>query len=193
MPNHKQTRGSQNAGLTIQMKKFCDEWLIDNNGSRAYKAAYTHVKKDTTARTGASLLLKRPNIRAYIDMKHAELAARYEIVPDRILEEESKLAFSDVGELFGDEGELTPPRDLPDRIRKALSSVKVKITASGDTVYEYKLHDKGQALHRVSKHLGMYEKDNKQQNPSLEEVYASFKLISPELAEAVKKDILEHI
>ena len=32
--------------MTEKQKRFCDEYLIDCNGTRAYKAAYPNVKKD---------------------------------------------------------------------------------------------------------------------------------------------------
>lgn len=35
--------------ITEKQKRFADEWLVDLNGTRAYKAAYPSVKKDETA------------------------------------------------------------------------------------------------------------------------------------------------
>ena len=46
---------------------FADEWLIDMNGTRAYKVAYPNIKKDTTARVNASRLLTDANVKQYID------------------------------------------------------------------------------------------------------------------------------
>lgn len=46
---------------------FADEWLKDMNGTRAYKAAYPHIKKDTTAKVNASRLLTDANVKSYID------------------------------------------------------------------------------------------------------------------------------
>ena len=37
------------AGLTEKQKRFCEEYLIDLNATRAYRAAYPSVKKDATA------------------------------------------------------------------------------------------------------------------------------------------------
>lgn len=48
-------------------KKFADEWLIDMNGTRAYKSAYPSIKKDTTAATNAARLLRNAEVKAYID------------------------------------------------------------------------------------------------------------------------------
>lgn len=53
--------------MTEKQKRFADEYLIDCNATRAYKAAYPKVKKDEAARVNASKLLTKANIRAYID------------------------------------------------------------------------------------------------------------------------------
>ena len=48
--------------MTDKQKRFCDEYLIDCNGTRAYKAAYSSVKKDNTAAASAAALLRNPNV-----------------------------------------------------------------------------------------------------------------------------------
>lgn len=53
--------------MTDNQRKFCDEYLIDTNATRAYKVAYPHVKSDGAARACASKLLTKPNIKSYID------------------------------------------------------------------------------------------------------------------------------
>lgn len=53
--------------MTDKQKKFCDEYLIDCNGRRAYKAAYPNVKKDAVADTNASRLLSNTKVKKYID------------------------------------------------------------------------------------------------------------------------------
>lgn len=53
--------------MTDKQQIFADEWLKDMNGTRAYKAAYPNVKKDTTAATNAGRLLRNAEVKAYID------------------------------------------------------------------------------------------------------------------------------
>lgn len=52
--------------LTPKQKAFCDEYLIDLNGTRAYKAVYKSVKSDGAARVNASRLLAKANAKEYI-------------------------------------------------------------------------------------------------------------------------------
>lgn len=53
--------------MTDKQRKFCDEYLIDTNATRAYKVAYPHVKSEDAARACASRLLTKANIKNYID------------------------------------------------------------------------------------------------------------------------------
>lgn len=53
--------------MTDKQQIFADEYLKDLNGTRAYKVAYTNVKKDGTARANASRLLTNANVKSYIN------------------------------------------------------------------------------------------------------------------------------
>ncbi len=53
--------------MTEKQKRFADEYLIDLNATRAYKAAYPAVKKDETAKAAGSRLLTNVNVKKYID------------------------------------------------------------------------------------------------------------------------------
>lgn len=59
--------------MTERRKRFCDEYLIDLNGTRAYKAAYPSVKSDEVARKAASRLLTNVDVRAYLDERLEQL------------------------------------------------------------------------------------------------------------------------
>lgn len=59
--------------MTEKQKRFCDEYLIYLNGTRAYKAAYPSVKKDGVAATNAGRLLRNAEVKAYIDRQLEEI------------------------------------------------------------------------------------------------------------------------
>lgn len=59
--------------MTEKQKRFCDEYLIDLNGTRAYKAAYPSVKSDKTAGANAARLLGNASVRAYLDAELEKL------------------------------------------------------------------------------------------------------------------------
>ena len=54
-------------GMTEKQKIFADEYIIDLNATRAYKAAYPSVKKDNVASAAASRMLGNVKVKAYID------------------------------------------------------------------------------------------------------------------------------
>ena len=55
--------------LTDKQRKFCDEYLIDCNATRAYKAAYPNVKKDSSAAVCAAKLLRIAKVQEYINQQ----------------------------------------------------------------------------------------------------------------------------
>lgn len=59
--------------MTDKQKRFCDEYLIDCNATRAYRTAYPRVKNNDVASAAASRLLGNVTIREYIDERLAEI------------------------------------------------------------------------------------------------------------------------
>ncbi len=59
--------------MTEKQQIFADEYLKDLNGTRAYKAAYPNVKKDSVAAANATRLLRNAKVKTYIDERLAEL------------------------------------------------------------------------------------------------------------------------
>lgn len=59
--------------MTEKQRRFCDEYLIDLNATRAYKAAYPNIKKDATAAVCSSKLLRKANVKAYLDEQMEKL------------------------------------------------------------------------------------------------------------------------
>lgn len=53
--------------MTEKQKIFADEYLIDLNATRAYKAAYSRVKKDNVAATNGGRMLRNAEVKKYID------------------------------------------------------------------------------------------------------------------------------
>ena len=54
-------------GMTEKQKRFADDYLIDLNGTRAYKVAYPRVKSDAAASVNASRMLRIAKVKTYID------------------------------------------------------------------------------------------------------------------------------
>lgn len=58
--------------MNLKQQRFCDEYLKDGNGTRAYMTAYPDSSEES-ARTSASDLLTNPNVKQYIEEKNREI------------------------------------------------------------------------------------------------------------------------
>lgn len=52
--------------MTEKQKRFCEEYLIDCNATRAYKTVYKNVKSDVVAATNGGRLLRNAEVQKYI-------------------------------------------------------------------------------------------------------------------------------
>ena len=59
--------------MTEKQKLFADEYLIDLNATRAYRAVYKNIKNDGVARRNGSRLLTNADIKKYIDDRLEEI------------------------------------------------------------------------------------------------------------------------
>lgn len=150
--------------MTEAQKRFCEEYLIDLNASRAYKTAYPNCKKDSTARTNGYRLLTNADIQNYISERQLKLAEQTSITQEKVLKEIAKIAFSDIRGLFNEDGVLKKITELDNEIAGSISSVEtveqfdtvmgIKVK-TGETK-KIKTYDKGRALEMLARHLGMF-------------------------------------
>ena len=95
--------------MTEKQKKFADEYLVDLNGTRAYKAAYPSVKSDNTAGANAARLLRNDSVRTYLNERLEQLHSEHTADIQEILEyltavmrgeeKEEKMAANALGEM----------------------------------------------------------------------------------------------
>lgn len=145
--------------LTEKKKIFCDEYLVDLNGTRAYKIAYPNIKNDNTAAAAASRLMKEPEVAAYIEKRMQDRQKRTEITQDWVLEELRKIASvngTDFARVIIKDGypdvELIPTDELSEEKRSAISAIK-----QGKYGISIESYDKVKALELLGRHLGMFK------------------------------------
>ena len=72
--------------MTDKQKRFADEYLIDCNATRAYKAAYPYITSDESARKSGSRLLTNVDVKAYIDEQMQKIQSSKIAKAEEVLE-----------------------------------------------------------------------------------------------------------
>lgn len=72
--------------MTEKQRRFCDEYLTDCNATRAYRAAYPHVKSDAVASTNGSRLLGYADVREYIHARLGEISSEKVATAQEVME-----------------------------------------------------------------------------------------------------------
>lgn len=159
MKKKKLPRRIPRATLTLQQKRFVEEYLIDLNGTKAaIRAGYG--KKGAHSR--ASDLLKVQAVRAAVDEAIAARSRRTEITADRVLEELFFLLTSNVDDYEGGDGKiaLQVRPGVDERRMRAVSGVKKTILMGYEggpklEKVEFRLWDKPRAIVTAMRNLGM--------------------------------------
>jgi phage terminase small subunit len=143
------------ARMTDAQKRFADEYLIDLNATRAYRAAYPSVSKDSTASAAGARMLRNVKVEAYINKRQNDIQNKTSITQERVIKELATIAFLDTTELVKVKGRrvmLTNTEDLTEGQRRAIASIK-----KGKNGVELSTYDKIKALELIGRHLGMFK------------------------------------
>lgn len=165
--------------LTAKQQKFIDEYLIDLNATRAYKAAYPKCKSDEAANAASSRLLRNVKVQEQITIEQQDIQDRTKITQDRVVQELAKIAFSNAtdyievvtrpikhrrfdekiqdyvyeeGDVYEQDIILKDTKQLTDDQKAAISSIKN--TKHGIAIEQC---NKVEALHLLGQHLGMFK------------------------------------
>lgn len=126
--------------------------------AKIYKTAYNISDiKYSTASVAANDKLQSKNIAPLIRKLTKHRVEQLNITTERILAEESYIAFSDFGDLFDETGmSITNPKDMPQHVRRAIKAVE-EITVGVQTRYKVTFWDKSDALRRLQNITGMVQ------------------------------------
>lgn len=132
---------NEEIGLTDKQERFCQEYLIDLNGTQAaIRAGYS----EDTAKVIASENLTKPYIKKRIKVLQEQIALRLEISQDWVLKR-----FKDIS----DRCMTAEPVMVRDENGNIVESGEYKFDSSGAN----------KATEAIAKHLGFFEKDNKKE------------------------------
>lgn len=158
---------NQEKELTEQNTKFCEEFVKNGKQAYSYKLAYPDVKDDNVAGACASKLLRKANIKTYIEELQKDLAITSGISRLRVLREYESIAFSSIAHMHETWTVRKEFDKLTDEQKACISEIKTRtslVIGSDEIAREVeeihiKLYDKQKALESISKMLGYNEPD----------------------------------
>lgn len=145
--------------LTDKKKRFCDEYLIDFNGTQAaIRAGYS----EKTANEQAARLLANVSIQEYLNEKKKKLAEKSDISLEKVLNEYAKIAFTDIRLFYNEDGSLKNVHQLSDEAAATLAGVETDDLFEGygeerkliGQTKKIKRWDKTKALDSICRVLG---------------------------------------
>ena len=157
--------------LSNKQQIFINEYMIDFNATRAYKAAGFKYTTENSAGVMAHKLLKKPNIKEQVDARIKEREKRLEVTQDKVVNELARIAFADLRDFLEYRTEKTvigKDRDTGEPIvdyqqiidvidsRKVDTKVVQEVSIGKDGTFKFKLYDKQKALSDLGRHLGMF-------------------------------------
>ena len=156
------------AELTERQKRFCEEYVIDLNGTQAaIRAGYS----ESGASVEGTRLLANANVKSLIDKLKAEKTSANKTTAQRVIDELSSIAFSDMKDLMSVDNAIMDLRQMDEGVSRTISSLEVdEMRVEGMTIGQtkkVKLWDKMRALDMLGKHFGIFEKDNSQKNKDI--------------------------
>ncbi len=165
----RRSEASATKALNPKQERFVAEYLVDLNATQAaIRAGYS----PKTAGVQAFDLLKKPEIAAALERQRNQHAKNTGLTVERVLQEAMRLAFFDIRKLTDAEGNPIPINQLDDDTAAAIQGLELATERSRDedgsvtVVRKYKIADKNAAVERLFKHLGLFQKDNDQNNPA---------------------------
>ncbi len=164
--------GTSTQAAETRRKQFIEAFLA--NGGNATQAGITAGFSPKTAGSQGGRLLKDVRVQEEIKARRKSLVETMELSTERTLREVARIAYFDPRKLVDSTGRPLPITELDDDTAAAIAGLEVvdkydepppgSKERTLSTVIKYKLADKRGALEMAMRHLGLYERDNKQQS-----------------------------
>ena len=150
--------------MNEQRKRFANKYFETLNATQsAIYAGYSEL----SARSKASQLLDEEDVSEYLTKLKEKAEAKHSISQDRWLAELEAVGFSNIQDFISDGNNIKDISKLPEIKAKSVLSIKKTVLEfeGGEKVTtEFKLHDKLNALDKIGRHFGYFDKDNGQKN-----------------------------
>lgn len=152
--------------LSAKQQKFCEEYMIDLNGTQAAIRAGYSAK---CAKVQAVENLSKHNIQSVISELKQKLSTKTGVTAERLINELAKIGFSNIQDYISGDNLITDISKIPKEQAACIESIKsVTTTESFGKVtntrvqVSIKLYSKINAIELMGKHIGLFERDNAQ-------------------------------
>ena len=164
-------------------KRLFIEAMVRNKGNQRAAALEAGAKNDRAADQYALRMLSIVEVQQEIARRAAETLAAAEmetgISVSRTLREAGRLGYLDPAQFFDKEGNLLEIHEMPVEARVAVAGLEIteQFAGTGEDrkhvgfLKKIKFVDKNAALEKLMKHLGLFERDNRQKPPTLAPVF----------------------
>lgn len=154
-------------GLTDKQEKYCQSYLVCGNQSTAYRIAYdAEAMNVNSVAVEACKLHSDPKISLRIKELQKEVYERNKIEIDEIIQSLAGMVRFDIADLYDENGALLQIKEIPIYARQMINQLDVDEMKIQDVVVGHtkkiRTINKLDAIEKLMKHLGGYEKDNKQ-------------------------------
>jgi len=161
--------------LTDKQELYCQNYVVCLNQSTAYRLSYdADAMNSNSVAVEACRVHNDPNISLRIKELQAEHYERNKATIDELVNTLSGMVRFDIADLYDDNGNLLNIKEMPLIARQMISEISSdEIKMAGQSIGEtkkVKTIAKLDAVEKLMKHLGGYEKDNKQKSVIVEPV-----------------------
>ncbi len=156
--------------INEKRKRFCEEYIKDLNGKEAaIRAGYS----ERTAKQEAYKLLNIDEVSDYVAKLQSKVAKRNEITIDELIQDLAEIKNINIVDLYDNDGSLLDLNSLPSEFTKCIqeiTQIKSSWGKEGENekaTTKVKFYSRLEAIEKLAKHLGFYEKDNRQSKPEI--------------------------
>lgn len=172
--------------MTLRQIEFARKYIVTMEASTAAKeTGFVDYKR----------LVNNPKVKRYIELLRQELADKFNLDAESVIQELCKIAFFNPRDLYNKDGRMLRPEELPAKITAAIAEITEEMVGFDKAANQplmkrrYKFHSKTTGLEMLAKHLGLFEKDNRQRNNTKVNFYFPANGRDPKLDERRTIDI----
>lgn len=182
--------------LTDKQEKYCQAYVICANQSTAYRIAYNAEDMNSnTIAVKACELHANGNVSVRIKQIQKEVYERNKITIDELVQDLAGMVRFDIADMYDEDGNMLPIKQMPLPVRQMIQQLEtdeIYVTIDGKKevighTKKVRTIPKLDAVEKLMKHLGGYEKDNFQKKAEINVVSSMTTEELVQRAQAIKE------